>query len=223
MANGTTPFFPRLSEFEAFILCRLLRAIGLVGGSDVPFRDVVSCLYPGNLDALPAIAGILLERRIPHWRLFRIFPKGRARAKPDLLLNHAQTWKLVEWIRDNRERYRRAGLTIDYSCEGWFPFALDRKIRTEPFFCRAGVSIASILCDGSITGCPNNDAAFTEGSVVTDDFATIWETGFRRYRNRAWMRTGLCAGCSDFSHCQGGSMHLRAGDAASPVFCHMRA
>lgn len=200
---------------------RALRALRLVGKSNMPFRDAVSCVYPLNLDALPSIADILLEHRIPRWRLFRIFPKGRARASPDLLLDHAQSWRLVHWIRDNRERYRRAGLIVDYSCEGWFPYPLDRKIRTEPFFCRAGVSIASIRCDGAITGCPNNDPAFTEGNVATDDLASVWETRFARYRNRAWMRTGICSPCPHFAHCRGGSLHLRSADASSPASCLM--
>jgi len=202
---------------------RAMAALRIVGRSGIPFRDAVSCVYPGNLDALPSMADALLELRIPRWRLFRIFPNGRARDNPDLLLSHAQSWRLVEWIRDNRTRYRRWGLTIDYSCEGWFPFSLDRQIRTEPFFCRAGVSIASILCDGSITGCPNNCSAFTQGNIGTDDFATIWETGFTLYRNRSWMKTGFCSHCPHFSHCQGGSLHLRADNDSPPAFCPMRA
>ncbi len=201
---------------------RALRAIRLVGASPIRFRDVVTCVHPANALKLDSIAETLIDAGIPAWRLFRIFPLGRARNNPGLVLDRKASLALVEWIRANRPAYAKRGLAVDFSCEGFFPFSLDRKIRREPFFCRSGINIAAIRCDGIITGCANNGPAFFEGSVLTDDFAEVWEKGFRRLRDREWMRTGLCAGCRHFNHCQGGSAHLWDAEASSPAFCYLR-
>ncbi len=198
---------------------RALRAVTLAAKAPVPLMDVVTCVHPGNLKTLSDTARTLLDAGVRSWRLFRIFPKGRAAGRPELLLTHGQTWELLDWIRDNRRDYRGRGLGVSYSCEGWLPFGFDRRVRPEPFFCRAGVSIASVLCDGTITGCPNNDPSFAEGIIRNTDFRRAWQEGFARFRDRALMKKGICERCGHFSSCQGGSMHLRTGSAESPVFC----
>jgi radical SAM protein with 4Fe4S-binding SPASM domain len=83
-------------------------------------------------------------------------------------------------------------------------------VRTEPFFCRAGVSIASILCDGTVTGCPNNPPALAVGNVRQTDFARLWDDSFGPFRDRSWMRRDQCAACGPFKDCRGGSIHLWA-------------
>jgi radical SAM protein with 4Fe4S-binding SPASM domain len=202
---------------------RAVNAIALLGESGIPFKDVVTCVYPKNLASLSSVAEILLDCRIPYWRLFRIFPHGRARSHPELFLSHEENGRLLEWIMENRPKYREAGLTVNLSCEGWFPYSLDRKLRSEPFFCRAGINIASILADGTVTGCANNGPAFFEGNIVQDDFARLWKKGFGKFRERSWMRKGLCSACPHFPHCQGGSVHLWNRAADSAEFCYMRA
>jgi radical SAM protein with 4Fe4S-binding SPASM domain len=186
---------------------RALQAIDLIAASAVPWKDVVTCVFPGNLTRLDAVAATLLERGIHRWRLFRILPRGRARNRPELVLSAAQSGQLLQWIAQRRPTLRRAGLTVDFSCEEWLPYPLDRKVRTEPFFCRAGVNIASILCTGDVTGCPNNAPAFSVGNVLTRDFASLWAEGFGLYRDRAWMRQEECGECRNFKHCRGGSIH----------------
>ncbi len=198
---------------------RALHALRLVGAADIPFRDAVTCVYPGNLEKLDLIAETLLGAGIPAWRLFRIFPLGRARGDASLMLDERSTMRLVEWIRVRRLLYARRGLRVDLSCEGWYPFALDRRIRTEPFFCRSGVNIATIRCDGAITGCANNGPAFQEGNIFRDDFAVLWEKGFLKLRDRSWMRRGICAQCGHFRQCGGGSAHLWDVEAGSILFC----
>ena len=201
---------------------RALHAISLLAGSTLPLKDVVTCVYPGNLAELSSIAETLVSLRIPHWRLFRIFPHGRAQGRPELALSNGEYAALLGWIEKNRPSCRRAGLTVDLSCEGWVPFLRDRKLRSEPFFCRAGINIASILSDGTITGCANNGPAFHVGNVRTDDFAAVWESGFGKFRRREWMRTGLCAKCAHFHRCRGGSLHLWNDRADSIESCPMR-
>jgi radical SAM protein with 4Fe4S-binding SPASM domain len=201
---------------------RAIGAISASAASGISIMDVVTCVYPSNLLELDSVAELLLGLNVRNWRLFRIFPKGRANNNPELQLNHEQSWTMIDWIRRNRERYKRRGLAIDFSCEGWFPFPIDRGIRKEPFFCRSGINIASVLCDGTVTGCTNNGSAFYEGNLARDDFKTLWNSGFAQFRNRSWMKKGLCGNCGHFRHCKGGPIHLREGDDESPAFCYMR-
>lgn len=198
---------------------RALAAISCAGRSSLAMADVVTCVTPAALDLLPSMARVLLDKGIRRWRLFRIFPKGRAAQHPELLLDREGTRRLLEWIRENRRAYRKRGLAVDWSCEGWLPWGLDRRVRSEPFFCRAGISIASILCDGAVTGCPNNGPAFRVGDVPSDDFKRLWDEGFARFRDRSWMRRGLCADCRHFAHCRGGSVHLWDGEAGTATRC----
>jgi MoaA/NifB/PqqE/SkfB family radical SAM enzyme len=100
---------------------RALGAVRLVGNSSIEFLDVVTCVHPGNLKKLDLIAETLIASGIPAWRLFRIFPLGRAENNHDLHLNRARSMELVEWVKTNRSVYAKRGLAVDFSCEGWFP------------------------------------------------------------------------------------------------------
>jgi radical SAM protein with 4Fe4S-binding SPASM domain len=208
----------RADAYEA-----ICRAADLIGASRVPIRDAVTCVFRRNEGELEATAEALLARGFTSWRLFRIFPKGRAASEGELSLDAHSVRALVEWIKDARPRYAKRGFDVSYSCEGYFPFAEDAQIRAEPFFCRSGINFASILSDGTITGCNNNDPAFACGNVATDDFATAWRDGFRALREREAFRVGPCAECREWAYCSGGAMHLRKPGDAGPGFCLLAA
>jgi radical SAM protein with 4Fe4S-binding SPASM domain len=97
---------------------------------------------------------------------------------------------------------------MQFSCEGYLPQELDHQVRDELYFCRAGINIASVLCDGSISACPNITRSLVQGNIRTDDFAEVWKNRFVPFRNREWMRQGPCRQCDHFAQCQGNSLHL---------------
>lgn len=205
---------------------RAVAAVRAVGASAIPTRDVVTCVFTENLSDLDQTAELLLNAGINSWRLFRIFPLGRAEGNRRLSLSFGQTHQLLRWIQANRSSLRAEGLSVSYSCEGYVPYHLDRGVRDEPFFCRSGINFASILSDGTITGCSNNDSPFHQGSLLRDDFATVWEHGFRNLRDRSWLKTGPCGDCREWRFCLGGSVHLRNAARVSkncgPAFCYVR-
>lgn len=186
----------------------------------LPFFDVVTCVNPRNLDELPGLLELLRGLGVPAWRLFSIIPKGRAKANSELLLSEAQIVRMFEFIHQARVATRGSGFSVGFSCEGYLPPALDAQVRDEPYFCRAGISIASVLCDGAISACPNISRSFVQGNIRTDDLLTVWETRFGQLRNREWMRTGRCAHCRDFGRCQGNSLHLWDDEAKVTVHCY---
>jgi radical SAM protein with 4Fe4S-binding SPASM domain len=186
-----------------------------------PQMDIVTCVNKHNITELDEIAQTLISLGIKHWRLFRIFPAGRAKNNNDLLLSHQQTRALLEWIRQNKNKYRSEGLDVNYCCEGWVPFKQDQTIRDYPFFCRSGINIASVLSDGTITGCTNNAQRFHEGSILKDNFAHVWKNKFSQFRNHDWVEQTSCGKCEHIKKCQGSSIHLWRDDLQKIDFCYM--
>lgn len=197
---------------------RVAAAARLVAQARLPFFDVVTCANPRNLDQLPSLQGLLDDLGVPAWRIFSIFPRGRAATHASLRLDGAQLQRLLSWIAQARTRNERPRPA--WSCEGYLPPDLDDAVRDQPYFCRAGINIAGVLCDGSITACPNISRELVQGNIRTDDLVDVWESRFAAFRDRRWMATGRCAGCDDWASCQGNSMHLWDDQSRQTVLCH---
>lgn len=184
---------------------RALRALDIMTRDPRLKHDVVTCVNPSNIDSLEEVYATLLEHGCRSWRFFTIAPIGRAAQDPSLMLSAEQMHRLVSFIERLRSEKR---LHARFSCEAWLG-RHERTARDWHFFCRAGINIASILADGSISACPNIDRRFTQGNIYTDDFEQVWENRFEVMRERKWMRNGICAKCRHWSDCRGGAMHLR--------------
>lgn len=199
---------------------RVKESLELIGKSSIPIKDAVTCVYGKNLHELDSLASMLIDVGITSWRLFRIFPLGRAEENMELHLTKDETWSMIEWIRINRAKYQLKGLDISLSCEGYIPFDVDRQVRDEPFFCRSGINYASILSDGNITGCSNNPEKLYQGNIMERDLRDIWDNGFQDIRRRQFV-SDFCKGCAEFKNCLGGSVHLWDHDNNRPLFCYL--
>ena len=94
-------------------------------------------------------------------------------------------------------------------------------IRDGFFRCNAGISVSSVLIDGSISACPSIRADYHQGNIYKDDFWDVWQNRYEQYRNREWMRKGICAECNVFRYCQGNGMHLR-NENGDIMHCNLR-
>jgi radical SAM protein with 4Fe4S-binding SPASM domain len=83
------------------------------------------------------------------------------------------------------------------------------EVRDNAFFCRAGITVASVLADGSISACPSLDRDFIQGNIYTDRFNDVWQNRFELLRNRYWAKSGICENCKQWKNCLGNGMHLR--------------
>ncbi|HUT77091.1 MAG TPA: radical SAM protein, partial [Polyangia bacterium] len=201
---------------------RALGGIRLLAREPLRFLDVVTCAFPGNLGELDAVLALLEGAGVRRWRIFSIFPKGRAHGDPELLLAGEQTRRMLEWIAARRPVLASRGFDLDFSCEGYLSRAVDAGVRSEPYFCRAGICIGSVLCDGAIAACPNITRELVQGNIRTDDFREVWERRFGRFRDRSWMRAGPCADCGEWSRCLGNSLHLWDEEQGRTALCHHR-
>lgn len=177
--------------------------------------DVVTCVNRLNYPYLEELKTSLYKIGVRHWRLFSIFPVGRAALYPEFQLTDEEFTGMMEFIK----RTRKVGkMHVSYGCEG-FLGGYEGEVRDNFFSCNAGLSVASILADGSISACPSIRSNFSQGNIHQDDFIEVWEHRFQPFRNREWMKKGACADCDFFRYCEGNGMHLR--DAKGELlFCH---
>lgn len=190
---------------------RATEAIAMVAATpDINF-DVVTCVNQRNIDKLPQIAATLESLGVKGWRLFTIFPSGRAKQYPEFQLTREQFVQLMDFISERRAAGK--GIIPSYCCEG-FLGAYEGRARGYLYRCEAGISVGSVLIDGSIGACPSIRANYSQGNIYTDDFWTVWQTRYEPYRNRQWMRTGICADCSMWRYCEGNGFHLREADGS---------
>jgi len=196
-----------------------VQSIQLVTAQNLPFFDIVTCVNPRNLPELPEVEALLRDLGVPAWRLFSIFPKGRAKANGELILSGQQTQEMFQWIAERRCTNNGNGFSLEFCCEGYLPRKTDRAVRNDPYFCRAGISIGSVLCDGAISACPNISRSLVQGNIRTDDFKKVWETKYLPFRDREWMKQGDCTDCKQWKHCLGNSMHLWDDEQKRTVRC----
>lgn len=193
------------------------RAIRLCAAEKNLAWDVVTCVNQRTIDHLPAIREMLWALGVHDWRVFGIDPMGRAAKNPELLLSDEEFRQVLDFIRDERN----AGRHVSYSCEG-FLGEYEAQVRDHLYQCAAGLSVASILIDGSISACTSIRGKYYQGNIYKDRFWDVWENGFRQYRDRTWMhQMEPCKGCKVWRYCEGNGMHLRREDG-SLMLCHYK-
>ena len=207
---------------------RTLRAIALAAKEPRLNFDVVSCINRRNLGQLDEIHDTVQSMGVRQWRIFTIIPIGRAKDDPDMHLTDAEFVRLMSFIQARREavstlpKNSPRPMNVTFSCEGYLG-RFERKVRQNPFFCRAGITIASVLIDGRICACPNIDRErCSQGNIYQDSLWEVWQHRFESFRDRRWTRRGSCADCPVWRDCQGNGMHNWHGDCAEVINCHYK-
>jgi len=174
--------------------------------TDMVNFDVVTCVNRRSYKELPSIKEHLISLGLKKWRLFTIFPSGRAANDPELQLTPEELRGLMDFIKETRKEGR---IHPNYACEG-FLADYEGEVRDNYYFCHAGVNIGSILADGSISACASIRSDYHQGNIYRgDSFWKTWNEGFSPYRDRSWMKNGECSKCRFWRYCEGGAFHLR--------------
>lgn len=198
-----------------------IEAISLAAKEKRLSFDVVTCVNKRNIGELSEIYDSLNGLGVRQWRIFTIIPIGRAKNEPDLHLSNTQFVELMEFIKTKREQQNQQ-MRVTFSCEGYLG-RYECKVRNMPFFCHAGINIASVLIDGRISACPNIDRdRFSQGNIYTDNFFEVWNNRFEPFRNRNWAKKGKCKDCKVFNLCLGNGMHNWHGSCDEVLNCHYR-
>lgn len=189
-------------------ICLLARTRGLMW-------DVITCVNRRNLNTLPRLKEQLISAGVKKWRIFTIFPQGRARLNDDLFLSPEQFTSLMRFIAETRNTGK---INLSYSCEG-FLGDFEGEVRGHIYRCDSGLMTASVLANGDISGCMSIRSHYTQGNIYRDRFSDVWKNGFGQMRDRRWMRRDACAECKAWDWCVGGPFHLR-GDNGEMLHCN---
>ena len=179
--------------------------------------DAITCVNARNISRLEELKEHLISLGADAWRLFTIVPMGRAKDDPELQLTGEQVRQVMDFIVRTRKEGR---IRCNYACEG-FLGEYEGIARDRLFMCDAGVSVGSVLIDGSISACTSIRSDYHQGNIYKDDFIDVWENRFQQYRDHGWMKTGECASCRYWRYCRGSGMHLRNSDG-SLIQCNLR-
>ena len=183
----------------------VLRAVeGMKQHGDLTW-DVITCVNQRTIRYLPQFRDHLISLGIGRWRLFTVFPSGRAAGEPDFRLTNAQFVEMMEFIKQTRQEGR---IRADYGCDG-FLGRYEGEVRNHYYSCSAGINVASVLADGSISGCLSIRSDYRQGNIYSDSFWDVWQNRFKPYRDRRWMKSGQCEHCKMWRYCLGNGMHLR--------------
>ena len=201
---------------------RTWQAIGLLCRTEGLTWDVDTCVNRRNYPHLEAMREALTQVGVKHWRLLTVFPMGRAAADPEMTLTDEEFQGLMHYIRRQRQAYLRGQQPLHcyYGCEG-FLGEYEGEVRDHFFDCEAGISVASVLIDGSISSCSSIRSDYHQGNIYHDDLWQVWETGFQSYRDRMWAHQQRpCSDCQFLRYCEGGGMHQR-GENGRLIHCRL--
>ncbi|WP_294082195.1 TIGR04133 family radical SAM/SPASM protein [Proteiniphilum sp. UBA5384] len=194
-----------------------LNATSRVASTPDLAHDVATSVNKVNINELTKLRELLISLDVTHWRLFTVFPKGGANNNPLLQLSPEEFREMMNFIRDTR---RQGRIKVSYGCEGYLG-DYEMEVRDNPFFCQAGINIASILANGDISACSGLSGNYVQGNIYQDDFWTTWNTRFQIMRDRSWTKTGKCASCKSYKYCQGNGLHFRDEKTGKLLQCHL--
>ena len=196
---------------------RASQALDLLVNDPLMKFDVVTCVNKHNYPHLAEIRDFLIAKGVKAWRLFSIFPAGRAANDPLMRLSNEEYRGMLDFIKETRQGGK---IHASYGCSG-FIGNYEGKVRDHPFSCQAGITIGSVMSDGAIAACASIRSDYNQGNIYEDDFMDVWENRYHPHRTDDWKRTGECADCRFFRYCHGNSMHLRD-DEGRLMVCHMK-
>ena len=183
------------------------RAIKFLVGKKLVW-DVITCVNQKTFGYLEEFKHYLIGMGVKKWRIFTIAPMGRAALYPELQLSDEQFRQVMDFIAATR---KEKSINLSFSCED-FLGEYEYEVRSAPFFCQSGVNVASILADGSISGCLSMRSNYHQGNIYKERFTDVWENKFQEYRDREWMHTDQCSDCKMWDFCLGNGLHLRDND-----------
>ncbi len=189
-----------------------LRAAGFDGK-----LEIISTITKPAVDRLAEMRAWVSSLQVPLWRVAPVMPIGRASRRPDLVPGPREIRQILEFVRDGRED----GMLPrpEMSEEGYVGNRFEGNVRPYLCQCRAGTSVAGILCDGRIGACPELGDDFVQGDIGTERLVDVWRDRYAIFRDRSWTHRGKCGACEHLARCDGGAMHLYESLESEPLRC----
>lgn len=168
--------------------------------------EVTTVFHKKNIDQLNELYKIMLNLGLDSWRLMSMDPIGRANKNDDLLLNGEEIKRILDFIKSKKHNKK---MKIKYGCPGFLGLDYEREARESYFYCRTGISIASILYNGDLFVCPNvpRIQSLIQGNIKKDNFKEVWNNKYKEFRNKERTKCEECNNCEYWEYCLGGAYH----------------
>ena len=181
--------------------------------------QVTTVVNKKNIMYLDDIYRILKKINVKNWRIIQVDPIGRAKNNKELLLDPEQLRYMYNYILDMRKRDKDMKFT--YGCGHFLKNSLNYSLVNMCYLCFTGHSVASILSNGDIFGCPDIERRkeLIEGNIRNVKFSYVWEHGFKKYRSINRTSNSKCKKCPDWKSCCGDAFHTWDFEENKPNFC----
>jgi len=184
---------------------KALQALDFFKEISVKERIVNTMVNQENIQELDELKRTLLNSSATSWKIQIAVPVGRAKDLPCMYLSPHQSRYLFEFIKKTKEIFNTQIAEPAGYLGIW-----DTRLRSQPFFCGAGLETCSIMPDGEVLGCHivyNN--VYSEGNIKNTSFKSIWENKFSRFRHPELDDN--CRECEYLHACRGGCWGKRLG------------
>lgn len=168
--------------------------------------QVTTVFHKENINQIEELYEVMLGIGLDSWRLVSMDPIGRANENDNLLLNGQEIKKLLDFIKSKKKDKR---LKLEYGCPGFLGLDYEKEVRSQYFYCRTGISIASILYNGDLFVCPNvpRIKSLIQGNIKVDNFKDVWDNKYKEFRNEDRTKCDKCSKCEYWDWCLGGAFH----------------
>lgn len=198
---------------------KAVNAIKLLVDADFKNVMVTTVVHKNNIEELEEIYEFVKTLGVDVWRLINVEPIGRAKNNNDLLLSDEEYIRLLDFIKENREK--EDGFEICFGCNHWLGADNEHRFRNWYYRCTAGIETAGILYNGDIGACLDIERKpeVVQGNIRHDDFYDVWLNKFQIYRRNRAYDCDTCRDCSEKDNCRGGGFHTWNLDENKPEIC----
>lgn len=202
-----------------FAFKKVIRAVELLKKSDKnPYLTISSVITSHNFPYLEEMAKIISKLNVDLWKIITLMPIGKAKNNKKLFLSKDQFHNLLKFAQKNAKRYK-IQLAENMGHLGKY----ETKARSLPFLCPIGLLTLCIGVDGNIRGCPEQPdiPRFQEGNVLKEDISSIWQKGFKKYRDLDLVKNEECQKCRYKNDCRGGCwvMNIKGMNCSVKRYC----
>ncbi len=172
----------------------------------VKHLQVTTVFHKKNINQMEELYNVMLDLGLDSWRLMSMDPIGRAKENEELLLDGKELKRLLDFIK---EKNKKKKLELTYGCPGFLGLDYEKEVRKSYFYCRTGISIASILYNGDLYVCPNvpRIKKLIQGNIRTDNFKDVWDNKYKEFRKLDRTKSYECGNCKNWDYCLGGAYH----------------
>ena len=206
------------------LFLKIIDAINILNKMEIPFA-VMTTVTELNAKELPALQTLLTSLGVAKWRLQPLFPLGRVKNFPELVLKEQTYFNFGVFIKENISRNSVMEIVPADSC-GYYGDLDDRNPSWHG--CNAGLVTCGVTCDGKIKGCLSLPDQFIEGDLRKNDLWSIWfsPSAFKYTRNFTSADLGQnCASCEKALQCQGGCSAMSLGSTEklhNDPYCYLK-